>query len=125
MAYRSVSFWSEPLAKDLEDFEDYYMNVHVPFAARVPGAIKLILTRTSDGFETTPPAFYRVAEMWFDDKAAFERAVTTAEWADMRADGNYVHERFGVALESALGFVGDVVLHPSGPKPLNGGASNE
>jgi uncharacterized protein (TIGR02118 family) len=117
MVYRAISTWSAPKPEDVQKFEEYYHKVHVPFAARVPGALKLILNRTSDGFETTPSAFYRVAEMWFEDRAAFEKATTTKEWNEMRQDGMYVHEHFGVSLLSGLGDIEDVPLKPSGPRP--------
>jgi len=115
MVYKAVSTWSTPT--DIVEFEKYYNDVHVPFAARVPGALRLVLTRTSDGFETTPSAFYRVAEMHFGSRADFEKATTTQEWADMRQDAGWVHERFGVSLESGLGLQVDAVLDPSGPLP--------
>jgi uncharacterized protein (TIGR02118 family) len=122
MVYRTVSTWSAPRPEDVDEFERYYRDVHVPFATRVPGALKLVLTRTSDGFETTPSAFYRVAEMWFEDKAAFERAIQTKEWNEMRKDGGYVHERFGVSLASGLGEFVDAPLNPGAPRPTGSGA---
>jgi uncharacterized protein (TIGR02118 family) len=100
--YKAVSFWSPPKPEDEAEFEDYYMNVHVPFAERIPGAVRLLLTRTTDGMEA-PPAFYRVAELWFEDKADLEKATKTPEWAEMRADAAKVHERFGVELKTGLG----------------------
>jgi uncharacterized protein (TIGR02118 family) len=104
--YKAVSFWSPPKPEDEEAFEDYYMNVHVPFAEKIPGAKRLLLTRTTDGMEA-PPAFYRVAEMWFEDKEAFERATQTPEWGEMRADAAKVHERFGCELKTGLGYQRD------------------
>lgn len=101
--YKAVSFWSPPRPGEEEEFEQYYMNVHVPFAERIPGAKRLLLTRTTDGMDA-PPAFYRVAEMWFEDRDAFERATGTPEWAEMRADAGKVHERFGCELKTGLGY---------------------
>jgi len=101
--YKAVSFWSFPKLEDEEEFEEYYMNVHVPFAERIPGAKRLVLTRTTDGMEA-PPAFYRVAELWFDDRDAFERATRTPEWGEMRLDAATVHERFKVELKTGLGY---------------------
>ena len=101
--YKAVSFWSPPRPEDEEEFEDHYMNVHVPLAEDIPGAKRLVLTRTTDGLEG-PPAFYRVAEMWFEDRDAFERATTTSAWATLRADAGRMHERFGVELKTGLGY---------------------
>lgn len=122
MGYKVVSFWSAPKPEDEAEFESYYTGVHALFAARVPGTRKLLLTRTSDYFEITPSAFYRVAEMWYDSKAAYDAATETQEWAEMRVDGGYVHDRFGCTLTSGLGEMVDVPLDPSGPMPVSAAA---
>lgn len=120
MVYRALSTWSAPKPELVAEFEEYYNNVHVPFAARVPGTLKLLISRTSDGFEVSPSAFYRLAEMWFEDKDAFIAATQTKEWTDMRRDGIYVHEHFGVSLDSGLGDVVDFTLTPGAPRPVSG-----
>lgn len=117
MVYRAISTWSSPKPEQIEEFEDYYLNVHAPFAARVPGALKLVLTRTTDGLETTPSAFYRAVEMWFADRAAFEAATRTVEWEETRKDAAYVQERFQVSLISGLGEMVEFKLDPRGPRP--------
>jgi uncharacterized protein (TIGR02118 family) len=119
MIYKAVSTWSAPKPEDQEEFEEYYARTHVPFAARVPGVLKLALTRTSDGMES-PTAFYRVAEMWFNTKEDFEKATKTLEWSDMRKDAGYVHARFGVSLSTGLGYMDDAALDPGGPRPVSG-----
>jgi len=43
--------------------------------------VKFEATRTSDGIGGLPPAFYRVAETYFTDKAAMNAAAQTPEWA--------------------------------------------
>jgi uncharacterized protein (TIGR02118 family) len=121
VAYRAVSTWSRPKPELVDEFERYYADVHVPFAARVPGTLKLVLTRTTDGLESTPSAFYRVVEMWFADRAAFEAATRTEEWAETRRDAGYVQEHFGVSLLTGLGEIVDVKLDPGGPRPRGSG----
>jgi uncharacterized protein (TIGR02118 family) len=117
VVYRAISTWSFPKPEQIEDFEHYYLNVHAPFAARVPGALKLVLTRTTDGLETTPSAFYRAVEMWFADRAAFAAATRTVEWEETRKDAAYVQERFQVSLTTGLGEMVEVKLDPRGPRP--------
>jgi uncharacterized protein (TIGR02118 family) len=117
VVYKTISCWPSPRAEDLEAFEEYYHAVHVPYAARVPGCLRLVLTRTSDGFETTPPGYYRVAEAWFENKDAFLAATQTDEWNDMRRDAAWVHERFGVNLVNSLGDMVDAPLDPGGAEP--------
>lgn len=125
MVYKVVSFWSAPKPEDEEEFETYYTEIHARFAARVPGTLNLILTRTSDLFEITPSAFYRVAEMWYESKEAYDAATQTREWAEMRVDGGYVHDRFGCTLTSGLGEMVDVPLDPGGSIPAGAAAKKK
>jgi uncharacterized protein (TIGR02118 family) len=101
--YKAVSCWSTPRPGEEEEFEKHYMEVHVPLAVRVPGTARLVLTRTVDGLETEPPAFYRVAEMFFATREQMEAATETPEWAELRADAARMFERFGVTLVTGLG----------------------
>jgi uncharacterized protein (TIGR02118 family) len=107
--YKAVSIWTAPKPEDLEAFEEYYWAVHVPFAAKIPRATRLVLTRTADGMDA-PPAFYRVAELIFDNEDDFRQAVQSPQWAAVRADAERVIERFGVSLSSALGTQVDAVM---------------
>lgn len=120
MTYRIISTWSAPHEHLTEEFEEYYNTVHAPYAARIPGMLKLITQRTSDPFEENPSSFYRVAELWFESRDALIAATQTTEWAEMRNDGRYVHEKFGAILETGLGELVDWELHPSGPIPGDG-----
>lgn len=119
MAYKTVSCWSAPRPEDVEEFERYYAEVHVPHATRIPGATRLILTLTPDGFEV-PSAFYRTAELFFETREDFLAATETKEWAEMRNDAGKVHERFGVTLLSGLGTPVDAEMSPGSPRPSAG-----
>jgi uncharacterized protein (TIGR02118 family) len=121
MTYRIISTWSSPHEDLIDEFEEYYNTVHAPFAARVPGCIRLITQRTSDPFEADPSSFYRVAELWFESRESLIEATKSTEWAEMRNDGRYVHARFGAVLETGLGDIVDWHLDPGGPKPVSGG----
>jgi uncharacterized protein (TIGR02118 family) len=101
--YKVVATWSAPDPADVEEFEKYYREVHVPLAARAPELKRLVLTRTADGLEGGAPGFYRVAELHFDDAKAVERSSHSPEWEAMRADAGKMIERFGVSLTVALG----------------------
>jgi hypothetical protein len=46
---------------------------------------------------------FRVAEVYWDDRAAFERASESAEWQAMAADAMQLMERFDVTLTAADG----------------------
>jgi uncharacterized protein (TIGR02118 family) len=102
--YKIVATWSAPKIADVDAFESHYRDVHVPLAARVPELRRLVLTRTVDGLEGGVPAFYRVAELHFDDADGLHRSSQSEAWQAMRADAGKMIERFGVSLSVAMGW---------------------
>ena len=52
--YKIIALWSAPKASDVEAFEQYYREVHVPKATVVPGLRKIALTRIETGLEGAP-----------------------------------------------------------------------
>ena len=46
---------------------------------------------------------FRVAEVYFNDRAAFDRAAASPEWRAMAADAQQLIERYGVTLLAADG----------------------
>lgn len=103
MAYKLYAYWSAPKPEDVEAFEEYYANVHVPRAAAVPNLTAVTTTRTSDGFEGGETDHYRVAEMMFDSAAAMAESEESEAWATMRACSGDIIERFGVELRVESG----------------------
>jgi uncharacterized protein (TIGR02118 family) len=114
--YKITSFWSAPRPQDVEAFEEYYENVHGPMAGRLPGLLKFESCRTA-GTGDVRPAFYRVAELYFEDQAAMQAATTTPEWTEMYEDAGFIIKRFGVTLESGAGVPVEEQLTPGGPRP--------
>ena len=82
--YKIFAYWSAPRPEDAEAFEEHYLNVHCPIAAKVPGIKRLILTRPS-GFEGAESLHYRVAELGWDSQEALEECEKSEEWAALRA----------------------------------------
>ncbi len=105
--YKIVALWGAPKPHDVEAFEKYYAETHVPLARKVPHLKRLVLTRVEGGLEGEPAPFYRVAELLFDDPAALRRASETAAWRAMREDAGKMVERFGVTLQAAIGWERD------------------
>lgn len=63
------------------EFFDYWLDVHAPISARGPGLRGYVVTeviRKIQG-ELETEAF---VEQWWDDEAAFERAMTSPELAE-------------------------------------------
>jgi uncharacterized protein (TIGR02118 family) len=110
--YKLYAIWSVPA--DVEAFERYYEETHVPIAAAIPGLRQLVLTRTSDGLGESTSSYHRVAELFFDSKGDFEAAQSTPEFEAAVADSISMQERFGVTLGSPAG---DVVEARVGPLP--------
>ena len=46
---------------------------------------------------------FRVAEVYWDDRSAFDRAAGSPEWQAMAADAQQLIERYGVTLSAADG----------------------
>ena len=93
--YKLYAFWSAPKPEDRESFEEYYANTHVPRASAVPHLQSIVTTLTSDGLEGGEPATYRVAEMFFPDKAAYEESTRSPEWAEMRTCSGDIIAKYG------------------------------
>jgi len=49
-----------------DEFEEYYRETHLPLARRIPGLQQLEAGRVvGGGGDGTPPAYYRIAELYF------------------------------------------------------------
>ncbi|HTT75622.1 MAG TPA: EthD family reductase [Candidatus Binataceae bacterium] len=105
--YKVVGFWGLPKPGEVEAFEKYYWETHVPLARRVPHLRKLVLTKMENGLEGTAAPFYRVAELHFDGPEQLARASESSQWRAMRADAGKMVERFGVTIEAGMGWERD------------------
>jgi len=101
--YKLFAYWSAPKPEDVDAFEQYYADTHVPRAAAVPELKRIVTTLCTDGFEGGEPLHYRIAEMVFDDAAAMGRRAEAPEWAEMRQCSGDIIERFGVSLTVEMG----------------------
>jgi len=105
--FKLVALWSAPKAADVESFENYYRDVHVPKATVVPGLKRILLTRIESGLEGAAAPFYRVAEMYFESPQAMEESTHSDLWSSMREDAGKMIERFGVTLTVGMGWEQD------------------
>jgi uncharacterized protein (TIGR02118 family) len=103
--YKLVALWSAPKPEDVEAFESYYREVHVPKATVVPGLKRIALTRIDSGLEGGAAPFYRVAEMFFESPEAMEKSAHSDLWQVMREDARQMIERFSVTLTVGMGWV--------------------
>src|SRR5216683_3698244 len=75
-----------------EDFVKHWLEVHAPLAHAVPGVRRyvqshIIEERTRPDIPTTDVEIDGIAELWYDDRAAMERANASPEAKALRADG--------------------------------------
>ena len=69
-----------------EEFEKYYLGTHMPLVAAIKGARRMEAAKCLPQADGSPPAFYRVFEMWFDSPEHMSAVMGTPEGAKVRAD---------------------------------------
>ncbi|MES1263615.1 MAG: EthD family reductase [Peristeroidobacter soli] len=69
-----------------EEFEKYYLGTHMPLVAEIKGARKMEAAKCLPQADGSPPAFYRVFEMWFDSPEHMTAVFATPEGVKVRAD---------------------------------------
>ena len=75
-----------------EQFMKHWVEIHAPLAHAVPGLRRYVQNhirgeRTRADIEAIDVEIDGVAELWFDDQAALERAAQTPEMKALHADG--------------------------------------
>ena len=68
------------------EFEKYYLDTHMPLVAAIKGARRYEAAKCLPQADGSPPAFYRVFEMWFDSAEHMATVFATPEGAKVRAD---------------------------------------
>lgn len=72
--------------KSIDEFEQYYVNTHLPLAAKMKRVDRLELTKFVPGPDGVNPAFYRMAELYFADQGHMEKSLASAEGQATVAD---------------------------------------
>ena len=75
-----------------DEFVDHWMNIHGPLALAVPGIGRyvqshIVGTRTRSDVPESAVQIDGIAELWYDDMAAFEAASRTLEMKRLTDDG--------------------------------------
>src|SRR5690348_9151419 len=71
-----IALYKQP--DDVDAFERHYNDVHVPLIKQVPYLRNLVANKVW-GAPRGEPAYYRISEMWFDDRASFDKAMASDE----------------------------------------------
>src|ERR1700674_4604149 len=64
--------------KDAKSFDRYYVETHTPLVKKLPGLRRLEITKVT-GTPSGATDIYQVAELYFDDAAARDRALASKE----------------------------------------------
>ena len=76
--------------KDAAAFEKYYAETHMPIAGKMQGVKKIELSKVLGTPDGSAPAFYRMADLYFDDGDHMKRVMDTPEAKATVADlGNF------------------------------------
>ena len=75
-----------------EQFMKHWVEIHAPLAHAVPGLRRyvqshIVAERTRPDIPATAVDIDGIAELWYDDRAAMERAMATPEAKALHADG--------------------------------------
>jgi uncharacterized protein (TIGR02118 family) len=62
-----------------EEFEKYYKETHLPIAAKMPGVHHMEVTRFVPGPDGSPPAHYRMAEIYFENEDRMKTSLSSEE----------------------------------------------
>ncbi len=86
---RFVVMYKKP--EDAAAFDKYYFDTHVPVAKKIPGLRKYEVSRGPVGTPSGPSGYHLVAILHFDDMAAIQAAMGSAEGQAAVADlSNFV-----------------------------------
>lgn len=91
MTVKLVALWGTPA--DVDGFEKYYASTHLPLVASLPGLSGAVASKALDG------AYYRVAELIFEDGDALQNAIGSTEGLKLLADSGHIQETFGAKLD--------------------------
>ena len=89
---KSVSLLTRKAGLSHEEFVKHWLEVHAPLAHAMPGLRRYVQShivgeRTRTDIPTTDVEVDGVAETWYDDCAAMERANASPEAKTLHADG--------------------------------------
>ena len=89
---KSVGLLTRKEGLSHEDFVKHWLDVHAPLAHAVPGVRRyvqshIVAERTRPDIPTTDVEIDGIAELWYDDRAAMERANASPEAKRLHADG--------------------------------------
>jgi uncharacterized protein (TIGR02118 family) len=89
---KRVTLLTRKAAMTREQFTRHWLDVHAPLAHAVPGLRRYVQSHIIEEYRrpdipTTPVEVDGIAELWFENRAAMDRALASPEMAALHADG--------------------------------------
>ncbi|RAL26941.1 EthD family reductase [Thermoflavimicrobium daqui] len=72
-----VALYKHP--EDFQAFDEHYFHVHTPLTKKMPGLLKLEVTRFTSTPMGDPSPYYLQATMYFKDKKALQESMMSPE----------------------------------------------
>jgi uncharacterized protein (TIGR02118 family) len=72
--------------KDVDAFEKYYAETHLPLAGKINGVARIEITKIVGTPDGSTPAFYRMAELYFTDEEQLKTSMGSLEGQATAAD---------------------------------------
>ncbi len=95
--YKVTFFDTKKEGMSQQEFIDYMVNTHIPLASKMPGLKGYIVSfpkpELYEGEKEAPP-YDAVAELWFEDEAAFQAAMESEEAQPALEDADKLFAEF-------------------------------
>jgi len=76
-----VGMMNRKQGMSVQDFQSYWLNVHAPMIAKVPGMRRYVQSHSlPEVYGDFPQAYDGMAEAWFDDMQAYDAALVSPAW---------------------------------------------
>ncbi len=83
---------------DVEAFEAHYLSAHAPLVDAIPGLVRQETARSTGTPDGSPPPYYRIAHLYFEDAAAMQAGLASPEGRATAADATELASRTGCTL---------------------------
>ncbi len=84
MTVKLVVLYTHP--SDAAAFDEHYLGTHMPLVSKLPGLQRAVSGRLVTPLDGGEHTFYRMAELYFADRAALDGALGSAEGSATYAD---------------------------------------
>lgn len=121
--FKLIAYWSAPASTDdVAQFEAAYRGHHMAIATKVPGLQRLTTTLIAQEAAESEVEHYRLAELYFQNRDAFDTATASAEWRALLENSRELADRFGASVAVQVGEEESVPIDGTAGTTVIGGA---